>query len=264
MKLNSKTSPRPYPGTQAVQRAIHLLKAFSNLRPELSLSELAEFARLKKTTAFRLLTALEGEGMLLRDPDTETYRLGPEVLALAGKALRSNDLRSASRPELERLAHETRETVTLEIMVGDQVMILDEVFGGYLIGTAQWIGTRWPVHATSTGKVLLAYLSQELRQRFLKKPLARLTDKTITDPKILEAELEAARQKGFAVAAEELETGYIAVGAPLRNYDGQVIAAISLGGPTTRVVPERIPEMASLAMESAGRISAWLGYQPED
>ena len=162
MKPNSKSSlPRPYPGTQAVQRAIHLLKAFSNLRPELSLSELAEFARLKKTTAFRLLTALESEGMLLRDPDTETYRLGPEVLALAGKALRSNDLRSASRPELERLAHETRETVTLEILAGDQVMILDEVFGGYLIGTAQWIGTRWPVHATSTGKVLLAYLPQE-------------------------------------------------------------------------------------------------------
>lgn len=72
--------------------------------------------------------------MLLRDPDTEIYRLGPEVLALAGKALRSNDLRSASSPELERLAHETRETVALEILVGGQVMILDEVFGGSWLG----------------------------------------------------------------------------------------------------------------------------------
>jgi IclR family acetate operon transcriptional repressor len=263
MEQHSKTpSSHPYPGTQAVLRAIHLLKAFSDARPELSLSELARSAHLKKTTAFRLLTALESEGMVLRNPDTETYRLGLEVLALAGRALRSNDLRSASRPELERLARETRETVTLEILVGDQVLILDEVFGGYLIGTAQWIGTRWPVHATSTGKVLLAYLPDERRQAILKKPLLRLTDKTITDPKVLEEELKAVRRTGYAVATEELEAGYTAVGAALRDHDGRVIAALSLGGPTTRMTPERIPEVASQVTESANRISAWLGFQP--
>src|SRR5262245_12218403 len=104
----------PYPGTQAVRRAVALLKAFTDEQPEWGLTELARALKLNKTTAYRLLTALEKEGFVARSP-ADAYRLGPEAIALGGRALRSNDLRSVSHAELEWLAQITKETATLEV-----------------------------------------------------------------------------------------------------------------------------------------------------
>jgi IclR family acetate operon transcriptional repressor len=253
-------SNEPYPGTQAVLRAIRLLKTFSDSKPVLSLADLSAAAQLKKPTAFRLLTALESEGMVSRDAGSDAYRLGPDLLALGGMALRSNDLRSASHAELERLAKETGETATLEILAESGVLILDEVVSGHLIATTHWIGTSWPVHATSTGKVLLAYLPDETRRRALQFPLTQFTPHTIVQPEFVEDELNQIRRQGYAIAAEELEAGFVAVGAPVCNFDGRVQAAISTGGPATRLTPERIEQMIPLVLQSAGRISARLGY----
>jgi IclR family acetate operon transcriptional repressor len=252
----------PYPGTQAVLRAIKLLKSFSENRPVLSLADLSAAAQLKKSTAFRLLTALEAEGMVARDPSSDAYRLGPNLLAMGGMALRSNDLRSASHTELERLAKETGETATLEILAEAGMLILDEVVGDHLITITHWIGTSWPIHATSTGKVLLAYLPDEARRQALQFPLTKFTPHTIVQAERLEDELNLIRQRGYAIAAEELEAGFVTVGAPVCNFDGRVQAAISMGGPATRLIPERIDEVIPLVLESAGRISARMGHPP--
>jgi IclR family acetate operon transcriptional repressor len=251
-----------YPGTQAVIRAIKLLKAFSEEQPELNLSEVIQAVGLKKTTAFRLLTALESEGLVERGQQTDSYRLGPETLALAGRALRSHDLRQACRTSLEKLAQETGETATLEIRVDDQVLILDEMPGHHLLGTAPWLGTRWPLHATSTGKVMLAYLPQHIRQDLLKYPLLAITEKTITSPDDLAVELTRIRGQGYAVAMEEVEAGFVAVAAPVFRLDGTVSAAISIGGPLLRLTPEIIQHIAGLVMQQAKGISYRLGYQP--
>jgi IclR family acetate operon transcriptional repressor len=253
-------SNEPYPGTQAVLRAIRLLKAFSDSKPVMSLADLSAAAHLKKPTAFRLLTALESEGMVAREAGSDAYLLGPDLLALGGMALRSNDLRSASHAELGRLAKETGETATLEILVEAGVLILDEVVSEHLIATTHWIGTSWPVHATSTGKALLAYLPSEARRKFLQFPLRKFTPQTLTQPERLEDALNHIRQQGYAIAAEELEAGFVAIGAPVCNFDGQVQAAISAGGPATRLTPERIDQIISLVLQSAERISARLGY----
>jgi IclR family acetate operon transcriptional repressor len=253
-------SNEPYPGTQAVLRAIRLLKAFSDSKPVLSLADLSAAAHLKKPTAFRLLTALEAEGMVAREADSDAYRLGPDLLALGGMALRSNDLRSASHAELERLAKETGETATLEILVEAGVLILDEVVSEHLIATTHWIGTNWPVHATSTGKVLLAYLPPEARRKILQFPLREFTPHTLVQPERLEDEVNRIRRRGYAIAAEELEAGFVAVGAPICNFDGQVQAAISAGGPATRLTPERLDQIIPLVLQSAERISARFGY----
>src|SRR5262249_22134948 len=152
--------PRAYPGTQAVLRAVALLKAFSAERPAWSVGELARAVGLNKTTAYRLLSALESEGLLERAPGGAGYRLGPELLALGTPALGVGDLRAASRAELQALAAETRETATIEVLVGGDTLILDEAVGGHVIGALPSVGTRWPAHATSTGKVLLAHLPE--------------------------------------------------------------------------------------------------------
>jgi DNA-binding IclR family transcriptional regulator len=253
----------PYPGTQAVLRALTLLKAFTDEQPELSLAELAQGARLNKTTTYRLLTALESEGLVARTGDTDTYRLGPEAIVLGGRAMRANNLREVCRPELETLARQTREAATVEMLSEGEVLTLDEVSGGYLVGAAQSVGTHWPLYATSTGKVLLAHLPETELDRLLQFPLTSFTTNTITTAEALHRELEQIRERGYALANEELEVGFIAIGAPIRNHNGQVVAAISVGGPRARLTQDKILEFANLVMQAAGRISARLGYVNE-
>jgi len=170
-----------YPGTQAVARAIALLKAFSDAQPEWALTDLAQATRLNKTTAFRLLAALEAEGLVMRNPLSSGYRLGVELVALGGCAMRANPLRAVSRPLLESLAQECDESATLEVLIGQQVLIVDEVSSRHPMGMSQDVGSRLPVHATATGKLLLAYAAAVSLESILRLPLAKLTDQTIVD-----------------------------------------------------------------------------------
>ena len=253
---------KPYPGTQAVLRAISLLKAFNDEQPEWGLAALAEAMGLNKTTTYRLLTALESEEMVARNPHTDDYCLGPAIISLGGYALRTHDLRDICRPELQQLAAEARETAALELLTGAEILILDEVDSDRVMSGGQAIGARWPAHATSTGKAMLAYLPDEELTAVLPQPLLAITPYTITDMAALCADLAQTRQRGYAIASEELELGLTAVGAPLFNYDGEVIAAISLAGPKVRLTAERIPQLGQLVSEAAQRISILQGWRP--
>jgi DNA-binding IclR family transcriptional regulator len=253
---------RPYPGTRAVRRAVGLLKAFAPERPQLRLAELSQAVRLNKSTTYRLLTALESEGMVERSPDGDAYRLGPQLLLLGRGAGGTADLRQAARAELAALAQETRETATLEILVGGEVLILDEAMGRHVIGAVPSAGSRWPAHATSTGKVLLAGLDPAKRQAFLSHPLAALTSRTLTRPTGLGRELDRVRRRGYAITSGELEPGFVAVGAPVRSADGAIVAAVSVGGPRSRLTADRRRELAERVPAAAARISAMLGHRP--
>ncbi len=250
-----------YPGAQAVARALSLLNFFSDAQPEWNLTELAAEAGLNRTTVYRLLTVLESFELLARDPDTERYRLGSGIIALAGRALRANPLRSLSRPELEKLAAATGETATLEVLTGHEMLILDEIPGDRLMQSALSIGTRWPAFATSTGNAIMAHLPPAELDAILQAPLPQRTPKTITSPQTLRQNLEQIRVDGYAAASEALELGFVAVGAPLRNFDGDPVAAISLGGPTIRLTNATIPEFGALLRAAAERISKQLGYR---
>lgn len=254
------TSARPYPGTQAVQRALGLLKTFDETQPERGLSDLARGAGLNKTTTYRLLSALEREGLIAKSANGETYRLGPAAITLGARALRSNTLYAASRAELDALAASTGETATLEILVEGDTLILAEVRGLHLVGATPEVGTRWRAYATSTGKAILAHLPPDARSAALPRKLTALTGRTITNRRRLERELEDVARQGYATAVEELETGFVAIGAPIFDHAGQVAAAISVGGPRTRLTNERILELAALLKPAAQRISQRLGF----
>lgn len=251
----------PYPGTRSARRAVALLKVFRVGGPR-NLTELARRLRLNKATVYRLLTALESEGLLTREADSGAYRLGPEAIALGWQAIRSNDLVSTTHPELEALARRTRDTASLEILSGRHVLILDEVSAGRRVEIDTAVGSRWPAHATSTGKVLLAHLPPAELRRALARPLPRLTERTITGRRQLAGQLAAARRRGFAEAVEELEPGFVAVAAPVFRHDGTVAAAISVGGPTARIPRDRLAELARQVMRHAARASRALGYRP--
>ncbi|MGH2627273.1 MAG: IclR family transcriptional regulator [Anaerolineales bacterium] len=250
----------PYPGTQSARRAVALLKAFASGGPR-SLTQLARRLRLNKATVYRLLTALESEGLLTREAESGAYRLGAEAIALGWQAIRSNDLVRTIHPELETLVRRTRDTATLEILTGRQVLILDEVTAGRRVEIDSSVGSRWPAHATSTGKVLLAHLPAGELRRALARPLARFTDRTLTSRRLLIQQLSEARRRGYAEAVEELEPGFVAVAAPVFRHDGAVVAAISVGGPTARMPPDRLPELAGRVARHAARASRTLGYR---
>ena len=269
MKRHSKpVSSRRVAGTQAVVRALKILRAFTDARPEWSLADLSRDLGLSKPTAFRLLVALEHEGLVFRREGAGAYRLGPTAIELGGRAQRAHTVASAARPEMEALTRATGETTSVEVLVGNETLILDEVQGGHLIGISPSVGTRWPAHATSTGKVLLAALLAE-NEDALRAMTGRsggrlrgLTPDTIRSVSRLRAELSRVAAQGYSTAIGELEAGYVALGAPVRRYDGRVVAAISLGGPSNRFTKSRLPGLIRSLQESAARVSRRLGWAP--
>lgn len=251
-----------YPGAQSIGRAIAILKAFDDRYPEWSLSELSEHVGLNKTTTHRLLAALESEGCITRNAVSGGYRLGLELVALGGVALRATDLHATARPEMERLAQEAGAAVSLEVLNRGQALVLDEIASRGPAGAPRDMGMRLPLHATSTGKVLLAYRAPAEIEQQLRLPLAALTEKTMTAPAQLEQELRQIRAQGYAVTREELEVGFVAMAAPIYDHTSAVIAAVSIGGPRIRLTEERLPELIALLQVTARTISRQLGYRP--
>jgi DNA-binding IclR family transcriptional regulator len=238
-----------------------MLEAFTDERPSWSAGDLAEAVGLNRTTVYRLLTALESAEYVARDPATDSYRLGSGLIALGARAGRANSARSVALPELAALAAETGETATLEVLSGREMVIIEEVPGEFVTSGSQHIGSRWPVYATSTGKAILAHLPTDELASLLAQPLQPLTGKTVTSVKQLRACLEEIRREGYAVAAEELELGFIAVGAALLDAGGRPVAAISLGGTHTRLTNERTPQIGERVQAAAARVSHRLGYR---
>jgi len=255
--MNKKTPT----GAQAVLRAIALLKAFTLERPERDVAELAEETGLRRSTVHRLLSALESEGLVTKDATPGRYRLGPTAAALGVRALRSSKLHQTVHPALEQLADESGETATLEVFTEGKMLILDEVLGARLIGASPSLGTAWALHATSTGKALLAALSQARAREVLSPPLTRFTSRTITDKTALEEALETIRRDGYAAAREELEEGYTAVGAVVHVPMVEPYAALSLGGPSTRLEGKALGKLGALVKTHADIVSKRLGFE---
>jgi DNA-binding IclR family transcriptional regulator len=225
------------------------------------LSELARAAGLNKTTAYRLLAALEREGMVGRAADGERYVLGPEIVVLGGRALRANNLRAVARPELERLAEDTRETASLEILSGGEMLVIDEIAGGHLMSGVPDLGSRWPLHASSTGLAVLAFLPEADAAGLLPRVLTPFTQSTVTGRAALRAELACVRARGYSVADETLEFGLVAIAAPVFDHDGRAIAALSIAGPKLRVTADCVPQIGERVHVAAEQVSARLGYR---
>ncbi len=252
-------------GVQAVRRAIAILKAFSSDEPELGVAELSRRLDLPKSTVSRLLATLEEEGLVAQDPETGLYRLGVELMRLANNVHIYTDLRRIARPYMRSLAVDVGESVSIAVLQGHDVINLDVfVPPGHLIKRVGWAGRQMPAYATAAGRAILAFLPREERLRALEGPFKAFTPRTITDPKRLRLELQRIHAQGYATAYEELEEGLHAVSAPIFNYEGRVIASISVSGPGYRLTRARVREIAPKVVETALRISAEMGYRPAE
>lgn len=238
-------------GTQAVMRAIALLKAFNADRDELTLAELVNITGLNRGTARRLLAALESEALVSRHGSRGTYRLGAGAIALGNQALMGSDLRPLARPILQKLAQQSGETATLEVLIGDQMFILDGVPGRHLICASLDIGTRWPVHLCSTGKAVMALMPESARKRLLRPPLLGNTPKSLTQPAAVEAAITQTQEQGYALCIEEVETDYVAIATAFRGQNGLPEAALCIGGPVSRFSEKHIKGLVPLIKAAA-------------
>jgi len=250
--MTATTTEAPQ-GAQSALRAIRILKLFKTDRPELTLAELSRASGLNKTTTHRLLRALYSEALVDRNPATGAYCLGAGLMALGVQALSSSNLRRRVRPALRLLAEETGETATLEVPFESSMLIVDEVPGRHVLGPAGNVGTRWPIHATSTGKAWLAHSESPLTQ--LDEVLKPLTPKTVTCKEKIMRQIGVTRRQGYAVTVDELEVGFTAIATVLRSSLGDVQGTLSIGGPTQRLSAERRAKLGRSLCQASTRLA---------
>jgi DNA-binding IclR family transcriptional regulator len=224
-------------------------------------AEVARELHVHRSTALRLLGTLERHSLVERDQRSARYKLGQRLPQLASVVTGELDMRSLARPVCEHLARAAGETATFEVLIGDDIVPLEQVTASTSVMTVNWLGRRYPVHCTASGKAILAFLPEVQRQRFLARPLDRVTAHTITDPRELEAQLEAAREAGVALTHEELELGVDAIAAPVFGAEGEVVAAVDLSGPSHRLRGEGRSDLEELTKKGAADLSRRLGYR---
>jgi DNA-binding IclR family transcriptional regulator len=244
---------------QSVDRAVAILEILAR-DGEAGVTEVARELDVHKSTASRLLAALGARELVAQDAARGKFRLGVGLVRLAGAAGQRLDVVQESRPVCRALAREVGETVNLAILSGRDALYLDQVAGPAALSPHNWAGLRIPLHATSDGKVLLAYLPDVERAECLTLPLRRFTEHTITAVAAFCQVLDQVRERGFATAVDELEDGLTAVAAPVRNAEGTVIASISASGPSFRIPADRILALADAAGRAAAEVSRRLGW----
>ncbi|CUR58742.1 Repressor of aceBA operon [metagenome] len=251
--LPSPGSPRAS-RVQSVDRAVALLRAVATATGAQSTAPaLAETCNLNRATAWRILSTLETHGMVSCDRATGRWSIGMTVAEIAGN-VGIEGLIATAHAVLERLAALTGETAALAVVRGEGLTYVDEVAPAAII-SAKWVGRSIPLHATSTGKALLAFLSDKEVDRLLPRELKAHTSTTVTDRDELLEELALTRQRGYGVCRGELESSLYGVSAPALDRDGRPIAVISIWGPGLRVTEARFPTLGVLAAQAGVEVA---------
>jgi DNA-binding IclR family transcriptional regulator len=247
-------------GVRSVERAIAILDLLGQGGWRTG-ADVARELQVHRSTALRLLGTLDRHGLVERDQRTAKYRLGRRLPQLASVVTGEFDLRYLARPVCERLSEAVGETVTLDVLVGESIEPIEQATASTSVVRVNWLGRRYPAHCTASGKVILAFGPEAVRVRVLVQPLERWTASTVVDREALEAQLERARQTGYARTHEELEVGLDALAAPVFEANGDVVAALDVSGPSHRLRGKERPDLVRATQDAAADLSRRLGYR---
>ncbi len=257
----NRDSEGPTTHVQSVDRALTILEYLAQ-NGSSGVTEIAKNLQVHKSTAFRLVVALENRQLVEQEEERGKYRLGFGLIRLAGATSAQLDLTKEGRPVCVRLAGEFEETVNIALLDSNAAVNITQEHGNNVVASRNWVGKRTPLHATSSGKVLLAWADEGTIASVLDEPLEAFTEQTITTPAAIRAELERVRARGWASCSEELEVGLNSVAAPIFEADGAVVAAVSVSGPSYRVITDDFERIADRILAGAGEISSRIGYFP--
>lgn len=258
--VNGSSDERQPGGVQSVERAIAILE-FLAQNGWAGATDVGNELGVHKSTAFRLLSTLEGRGIVEQHTDSGKYRLGAGLARLARAVTAAPDLAQQARFGCEWLAKRTEETVTLTVLGELDCVTIDQIVSSSTVASRGWLGKHSPVHCTSPGKVFLAFMAEDRQAELIDREHQRFTDRTIVDPGELRAELARVRADGYATTIDEFEEGLTAAAAPVRAADGTVEAAIGLSGPSYRLNADVLRGLAPIVREAADLASARLGYR---
>lgn len=244
-----------------LRKTMEVLELFAAERRELGVIEVAGELRRPKSTVSRWLAAMERADFLERDGESGRYRVSLRLAALGEVARQTTSLQRSARPFLAALAKETGETANLTLLVGTEAVNVEAADSPRPVMHVGWIGRRMPLHATASGKVLLAYAGDGILATVLAARLKRLTPRTITSARALRLELERVRSRDYATVWAELEPDLAAVAAPVRNHRGDVVAALAIAGPVSRCERHHLGALAEHVVDTATRLSKKMGYR---
>lgn len=247
----------------ALARGLALLECFGSGREELALVDLARGVGMTRSAAYRLVYTLAELGFLVRNSERKSYRLGPRVLSLGFAYLASLELSEIARPHLEALRDRTDCSTHLAVLDGTEIVYIARCADKKALTSRITIGTRFPAHATSMGRAILAQLpADEVRRRFSGRALARFSATTPTTLKALQAVLETDRARGHIVSRSGFEAGIASVAAPVFDADGAAVAAINISTPESTLSGNAIETtIKDQVVQTAKTISEWLGHR---
>ena len=240
---------------------MRVLNLFTPARRELGVLEAAELLGKPKSTTSRWLSGMEEAGFLERDPETAKYHVSLKLAAIGEMARQATSLQQRAYPALQRITESTGETSNLVLLVGNEGTNVEAVPSPQPVAHLGLVGKRFPLYASAAGKALLAWRPEPEIRQLAPKPLERITRTTITDFDVLLRDLEEVRERGWSVNWKEYEPDLVGVGAPVRDHRGDVVAALSISAPASRVSRAQLPKLGAHVAGAAAGLSATLGYR---
>ncbi len=252
------------PTVQSVERTFDVLEALATARHPVAITELSQQLGLHISTVHRLLATLIERGYAKQDERSGRYSVGGRLMELASGLTEQTDIRLEAHPALERLAAQVGETANLSVRSGDNLVYIDQVQTNRLVRMFTRVGSSAPLYCTGSGKLFLAFgenFERELNRYILENRLEPRTPGTLTNPQALREELRRIRERGYSFDNEEMEEGVVCVAAPIFDRQGQLAAAISVSGPTSRMLATDVARVIAPVQTSAAEVSTLLGYK---
>lgn len=250
---------------KSIEKTIKLIEIMKTKNNGIGINDLSKICNMPISTTHRILSVLEKHGYIIQSNDTKKYKLGLKFLEISRHILESLDLRKQAAPFLTDLMLKTNETVHLSILDENEIVFIDRVESQQSIRAISNIGMRAYPHLVASGKAILAFLPEnELKTILSKIKFEEWLPNSIKDVETLIKELESVKMLGFAIDDEEHQKGGRCVAAPIFNYNGRVIAAVSVSGPSSRLPIALLKnEFSKYVINTANEISYSLGYTPK-
>ena len=239
---------------------LQILQLFTIETPVWGITEIANALQMNKSTVSRLVTDLTAEGFLQKE--RKKYSLGFSLLSISGVITSHLEIHRESKDILKKLVSELEETAHIAILEGNEITYIHKIDCSNPVQLLSSIGKKNPATCTSAGKILLAYKNKKMIDSFIGEELPRMGPNSVTDPKLLKYQLTQIKKQGYAICFDEMEKNAVSIAAPVRDYTGEVVAAVSVVGTRDRIQDHKLSSFTEVIMKAANEVSMRLGYIP--
>lgn len=254
-------SNKKTPALQSVQNGLRILQLFTQEKPVWGITEISKELQLTKSTVSRLVADLGAEGFLQKEQ--QKYTLGFSLLSICGVITSHLEIHRESKDILRKLVDDLEETAHIAVLEGKEITYIHKIECPNPVPLLSSIGKRNPVTCTSAGKILLAFHKRNFIESIIKEGLPRIGPNSQTNPEEFKSQLSQIKKQGYSICIEEMEENAVSIAAPVRDYTGTVVAAVTVIGTRERIHENKMTGFIERIIEAANEVSLRLGYIPE-